>query len=67
VNGSYTITDVKPRSGSDEFVVLAHNPAAAQPYVTWRTIGDGVYYWGHYTVSEDAARVEFRERAAGRL
>lgn len=46
-------------------VVLAHNPKAPQPFVTWRrNQGDGPtdFYWGHYFSSEQEARKDFAKR-----
>jgi len=47
---------------------LGHNPIAVQPYGTW--IGNkkspGIYDWGHYFNSHDAAKLDLQKRAENR-
>jgi hypothetical protein len=58
----YMITD-KSFIG-DITVVLAHNPNAVQPYVTWQghREHDG-YDWGHYHTEESAAFIDYGLRS----
>jgi hypothetical protein len=58
----YMITD-KIEIGKTT-IVIAHNPKAPNPYVTWRghTERDG-YDWGHYYNHRSAAEMDYRKRA----
>lgn len=53
---------------NDQGFVLAENPNAPQPFVTWQFTenegGGRDYYWGHYTKSADSAAKDFETRPA---
>ncbi len=53
---------------NDRGFVLAENPEAVQPFVTWQFTEDenGArdYYWGHYTQSRDAAVRDYEGRVS---
>lgn len=52
--------------GDEVEVVLAHNPNAPSPYVTWKTYAYSQFqdfYHGCYFSDEEAARENFWERA----
>lgn len=55
----YVITD-RVNVGEKSFV-LAHNPQAAQPWVTWQGRKDkqGGYDWGHYWSDKSTAKRDF--------
>lgn len=59
----YTVLDSET-VGQVEFV-LAENPKAPQPFVTWRRnldAGPTDFYWGHYFTQESHARLDFKQR-----
>lgn len=62
----YRVIDSIRYGGAE--VILAHNPeAAATPYVTWRAYAVSDFQdfeHGNYFATEQAARVNFYERAA---
>lgn len=63
VKQGYTVLDSET-VGQVEFV-LAENPKAPQPFVTWRRNLDAEptdFYWGRYFSEETDARLEFRKR-----
>jgi len=58
----YTITDRTP--ARDKVFVLAHNPNAVQPWVTWQGRNDRPGYdWGHYWSDRSDARTDYFRRA----
>ena len=70
VNQNYVILE-NEIVGEKEFV-LAKNPAAPLPYVTWERNmlndeqkGGENFYWGKYFCSHEAARKNLHERADG--
>ena len=61
VVGGYMITDRMPVR--DKVIVLAHNPNAAQPWVTWQKRNDRPGYdWGHYWSDKSDARTDYFRR-----
>ena len=67
VNCGYVIID-SDTVGRNE-IVLAHNPDAVQPFVTWerdiendKQTGREDFYWGHYYTDRDNARKDFVSR-----
>jgi len=62
VVAGYTVTD-KSVVGKKTFV-LAHNPDAVQPYVTWQGHAEKPGYdWGHYFSSRSDAHGDYIRRA----
>jgi hypothetical protein len=58
----YTITDRVPVR--DKVIVLAHNPNAVQPWVTWQVRTDCPGYdWGHYWSERSEAWGDYLRRA----
>jgi len=59
----YVITDRTPVR--DKVFVLAHNPKAVQPFVTWQCRNDGRqdYHWGHYWSDRSVAQKDYFNRA----
>jgi len=58
----YMITDRIPVR--DKVFVLAHNPNAVQPFVTWQSRNDRPGYdWGHYWADRSDARTDYFRRA----
>ncbi|MDR0294498.1 MAG: hypothetical protein LBH95_10160 [Oscillospiraceae bacterium] len=58
----YRITDRMPVR--DKVFVLAHNPNAVQPWVTWQGRNDRPGYdWGHYWSDRSEARSDYFLRA----
>jgi hypothetical protein len=48
----------------DKVIVLAHNPKAVQPWVTWQAKNDRPGYdWGHYWSDRSDARSDYFLRA----
>lgn len=64
INAGYTIVE-SVTVGDTEFV-LAENPKAPDPYVTWRCNGGADYNWGRYFRSYHQARTNLFERALER-
>lgn len=56
-----TISGYKVLS-NNEYVALAYNEKAVQPWVTWQHNGDLNCYWGHYFDTEDEAYQDYLER-----
>ena len=57
----YEVIDRK-QVGSREFV-LAHNPNAPEPYVTWKCkAGTNDMYWGHYFTDKSRAEHDLNKR-----
>jgi hypothetical protein len=63
VVGGYLITDRMPVN--EKVFVLAHNPNAVQPWVTWQSRKDspGDVFWGHYWTDRSDARSDYFLRA----
>ncbi|MDO4541032.1 MAG: hypothetical protein Q4B48_08080 [Syntrophomonadaceae bacterium] len=64
VNG-YRVLD-RCRVGKNE-IVLAFDPQAVQPYVTWRASAHSNYqdmYWGHYFTESSDAAGDYQQRIA---
>ena len=62
VVAGYMITDRMPVK--DKVIVLAHNPNAVQPWVTWQARNDRPGYdWGHYWSDRSDARTDYFLRA----
>ena len=58
VVGGYTITDRMPVR--DKIIVMAHNPNAVQPWVTWQARTDRPGYdWGHYWSDRSKAHTDY--------
>jgi hypothetical protein len=58
----YMITDRMPVR--DKVIVLAHNPNAVQPWVTWQGRNDRPGYdWGHYWSDRSDASTDYIRRA----
>ncbi|MDL2258572.1 DUF3849 domain-containing protein [Eubacteriales bacterium OttesenSCG-928-K08] len=52
---------------NDRGFALGHNPAAAEPFVTWQfTVDNGKreFYWGHYKSDEKGAQDDYTTRTA---
>ena len=52
---------------NDRGLAIGHNPAAAQPFVTWQfTVENGKrdFYWGHYKSDEKGAGDDYSVRVA---
>ena len=60
INAGYEIVR-RQRVGAVE-IVLAHNPKAPEPYVTWKCRNGREYYHGHYFVDEGRAVMDFSKR-----
>lgn len=59
----YVITD-KTEIGK-QVVVMAHNPKAPNPYVTWQGhAGREGYDWGHYKNDPQRAREDYAQRVS---
>ena len=62
----YMITDRMPVK--DKVFVLAQNPNAVQPWVTWQARNDRPGYdWGHYWTDRSEARTDYFLRADAEL
>lgn len=53
--------------GNNKGFAIGHNPAAAEPFVTWQfTVDNGArdFNWGHYKLDAQSAQVDYAVRAA---